>query len=149
MAYIARHPKHGQTLTTLPKTVAGYLRRYQAETKELGRLQHTKPRVVLKVIRSWTLIQAEALGAARFRQLCRELGLSMRSPTLSWHRLLARNAGKLLSYADWLPDDDAALAQLAKLDADRLLHLCQLRRHDQRVTASRLKQLAKLENRNG
>jgi hypothetical protein len=120
MVYIKRHPKVGEALTTPPKTVAGFARRYRAETRELSRLKDTKPRAVLKIVRSWTFMQAEALGDARFRQLCRELGFSMRSPTLSWHRLLARNAGNLLHIADWLPDDDAALAHLAKLDVDRL-----------------------------
>ena len=143
-------PKFGQIRTVLPKTTAGYVRRYRAETKEIGRLRGTMARVVLKVVRSWTFMQAEVqLGDVRFRQLCREVGLVPRSPTLSWHRLIARHVDKLLGCAYWLPDNDAALAAATKLNADRLLNLGRGFCNGYRVTASQLKQLAELEHNIG
>jgi hypothetical protein len=87
---------------------------------ELGRLKDTKPRAVLKIVRSWTFMQAQRLGEVRFEELCRELSFSKRSPRLSWHKALAKNAGKLLRYADWIPDDDGALHLLAPLETDLL-----------------------------
>jgi hypothetical protein len=115
MTYVPTHPKPFKSLTTFPTTVAGFNRRICALTKEIDHHSDGKRRAVLKVVRSITFIQAEeALGEVRFRQLCREIGLSMRSPKLTWHRLIAEHAGYLLRIADVLPDDDAALARLAK-----------------------------------
>ena len=81
-------------------------------------------------------MHAEAVDRVKFRQLCREL--SIRAPTLGWHRLVAENAGKLLSVVKSLPSDDGALALVAKLDADRLHRWYRSRQLHQRVTASKL-----------
>jgi hypothetical protein len=121
MPYIAKYPKVLLTLPTPPTTAVGFRRRFEADTKMLGRLEETPRLVFLKIVRSWTFMQAEALGEVRFCQLRREL--SMRASKLSWHKLIAGNAGKLLSVVNSLPNDDEALAQFAKLDADRLHYL--------------------------
>jgi hypothetical protein len=143
MNYVPTHPNPFVTLTVLPKTVRGYVRRYRAETQELNALTPSKRRTVLKIVRSYTFIHAEeALGEVRFRQLCRELGFSMRSPKLAWHKLIAGSAGNLLHIVGWISDDDAVLAQLAKLDLDRLHELISCRRLSPNTTAFELKNWA-------
>src|SRR5258708_2527141 len=89
---------------SVPDTVAGFGRRFRSQTKEISETKQRKRRIVLKIVRSVTLVHAEEfLGEVRFRQLLRELGLSRRSPWLRWHRLLAENAFKLVHVTDWLP----------------------------------------------
>jgi hypothetical protein len=144
MAYVPTHPKPFMSLR-LPTTVEGSARRYWAETQELGRNKDRKRRAVLKIVRSYTFVQAQRFGEVRFDELCRELNISRRSPRLSWHKALAKNAGKLLSYVDWIPDDDAALAQIAKMNADRLRDLVGSRQLHPSITAAKLKELATLE----
>jgi C4-dicarboxylate-specific signal transduction histidine kinase len=146
MHYIPKYPKVLLTLPTPPTTAVGFRRRFEADTKMLGRLEETHRLVFLKIVRSWTFMQAETLGEAKFRQLRREL--SMRASKLSWHKLIAENAGKLLSVVKSLPNDDEALALLANLDEDRLHYLYRSRQLNQSVRAFRLKELATLESSN-
>ena len=140
MIYIPRHPKPGQPLTTFPTTVTGFVRRYRAETKELGRLKgNTKPRAVLKIVRSITFNHARQLGKARFDELCRELNFSRQSPRVSWHKAIAENAQKLFRYASWLPDGDGELHLLAALDKELLHDLVLSRELHPSSTKSELK----------
>ena len=67
------------TLPTIPNTVTGFYRRYEADTKLIAKHKNHSPQLFLR--RSWTLLQAERLGDARFVELLRKLGLSKRSPT--------------------------------------------------------------------
>jgi hypothetical protein len=143
MSYVPKYLKIVMTLPTPPKTFAGFGRRFVADTKAIGRLDETDRIVFLKIVRSWTLMHAEAVDRVKFRQLCREL--SIRSPTLSWHRLVAENAGKLLSILESLPNDDGALALLAKVDADQLHRLDRSRQLNQSLAASRLRRLVTMK----
>ena len=105
------------TLPTIPKTVTGFYRRFEADTKLIAK--HKNHRAQLVLIRSWTLLKAERLGDARFVELLRKLGLSKRSPILSHHRLLAENAERLLPYAgNRLPTDIKTLCRLARLQEE-------------------------------
>src|SRR5882672_6698463 len=101
MPYIPKYLKVLLTLPTPPTTAVGFRRRFDADTKMLGRLEETHRLVFLKIVRSWTFMQAEALGKVRFRQLCRELSIT--ALNLRWHRLVAENAGNLLSVVKSLP----------------------------------------------
>jgi len=102
--------------TKIPTTVAGFERRYRAETKEidrLGKINDVKHGAVVKIVRSFTFIKAERLGSVRFYELCRKLEIRKGSPLLKWHRLIARNAGSLLG-KERLPDGDRKLAELCR-----------------------------------
>jgi len=86
----------------------------------LNRLEETNRLAFQKIIRSWTLLQAEEqFGEVRFHQLCRELSIT--SEQLSWHRQIAENAGKLLHCVNWIPCDDQALDMAAAVESERLL----------------------------
>jgi hypothetical protein len=144
--YVRTHQTLYMALPPLPKTVEGHVRRYKALSSELDRVPNPKRQATLKIVRSWTLIQAEQLGAARFRQLCRQLGFTMRSPQLGWHRLLAQNAVKLLKIVEWLPTTDQALRQLARLDSEQLHDLILRRKLEPSLTSSMIKELTKRIN---
>ena len=119
MVYVRTYLRSTKLL--VPDTVAGFGKRYRAQSKEIQETEQRKRRIVLKIVRSVTLIHAEEfLGEVRFRQLLREIDLSRRSPWLRWHRLIAENAYKLWNRTDWLPDDDAVLLRLAKLSEKEL-----------------------------
>jgi hypothetical protein len=117
-----------QSAIPLPKTVAGHVRRYQAETKRL-RLLDAHRRAELLIKRSRTLMQAEKqLGGARFDEILRKLNMSKRSPLFQSQRVLAENAGRLLPIVHvsedvGLPDDLSLLCQCAKLEDDLLQDL--------------------------
>lgn len=120
MVYISTHSRILLNFR-LPTSVAGFRRRFEAETKEIDRTESRKRRVVLKVFRSWTLMAAkDRLGDVRFRQLLRELRISERSPKLAWHRLIAVNRDKLWRISEWAPVDDRRLAELARLNTDQI-----------------------------
>jgi hypothetical protein len=122
MPYVRKYLKSMLRLPTAPKTLLGFRRRYVADTKMLDRLEETNRLAFLKIIRSWTLMQAdEQFGEVRFQQLCRELSIS--SEQLGWHKRIAENAGKLLRCANWIPCDDQALEMAARVESERLLVL--------------------------
>jgi hypothetical protein len=106
------------TTSSLPKSVPGFLRRYEADTKLIAVHKNHSAQLILR--RSWTLLQAKELGEVRFSELLRTLGLPKRSPSFRQHLLLAENAGRLLGYVDRLPGDMKTLCQLAELQEDVL-----------------------------
>jgi hypothetical protein len=145
MAYIKRHPILFPLPPTVPTTVAGFTRRYRAETKELTRREGTKARAVLKIARSWTLMQAEQLGEVRFDELRRNLSIS--NTQLKWHRALAENALKLQRCIDSIPDDNAMLRLLALLDDGVLREVLWHHRHHPCTTLKELKKVAAAASR--
>ena len=119
MAYVRTYHTSGKLV--VPDTVAGFARNYRARTREIEKTKQPRRRIVLKIVRSITLMHAkDFLGDVRFRQLLREVGISIRSPRLRWHRLIAENAYKLLPRTEWLPDDDAALLRMATKGIERM-----------------------------
>lgn len=103
-------------LPSLPKSVRGFVRRYEADTKRIQR----HPTASAMLIRSWTLLQAEGLGQPRFEEVLRNLNLPKRSRAFAQHRLLAKNAIRLLPLGWRLPADVALLCRIAELEPEAL-----------------------------
>jgi hypothetical protein len=114
MTYVPKYPTRKRAAE--PKSVIGFVWRMQMLANRIANAPDHKSRIIYRLTRSVTLLEAERLGKVRFNEICLRLGISGDPPAIEQHRKIAAKLETLFNIAEHLPDDDEALSVVAEID---------------------------------
>ncbi len=113
MTYV---PKYQSTKTTVePKSAHGFVWRLQMLSRRIAQATDNRSRVIYRITRSVTLLQAERLGHVRFVEICSKVGISSEPSVIEQHRRIAAKVNWLSKIAEHLPDSEEAISAVTDL----------------------------------